>query len=253
MAEVTSYTQGMPAWVELTTGDLDAARRFYGELLGWEFTSDDGEYYICTVRGHQVAGMYGGVGEGGDPPAWTTSMATSDVDATAKRVTDHGGQVLAGPDDAAQWGRYVVATDPAGAPFGAWQAGAMIGSELVNEPGTANWNELSTPNLAAARDFYTGVFGYTWEDVDTGAGGPVYATFSTEGQLAGGAMQSEPGGEPAWRIYFAVPDADAAVATVRRLGGTVVTPPMDSPYGRNAIVKDPQGATFVVISGGGAG
>ena len=52
--------------------------------------------------------------------------------------------------------------------------------------------------------------------------------------------------------YFAVADADDAVARASDLGGTVVRPPWDSPYGRMAVLADDQGAVFAVGSNTGA-
>jgi predicted enzyme related to lactoylglutathione lyase len=51
-----------------------------------------------------------------------------------------------------------------------------------------------------------------------------------------------------WHVYFAVEDCDAACAKVTELGGSVVTPPEDTPYGRLATVKDPMGATFKLMT-----
>ena len=53
-------------------------------------------------------------------------------------------------------------------------------------------------------------------------------------------------------MYFAVDDADAAVEKVTELGGSVLRPPMDMPYGRHADVADPQGAMFALIKPAGA-
>jgi len=52
---------------------------------------------------------------------------------------------------------------------------------------------------------------------------------------------------PHWRVYFEVDDCDAATAKVTELGGSVLRPPMDMPYGRHADVADPQGAMFSLI------
>jgi predicted enzyme related to lactoylglutathione lyase len=59
----------------------------------------------------------------------------------------------------------------------------------------------------------------------------------------------QPAGTPAyWGTYFAVADTDAAVARVVELGGNVVAPAWDSPYGRMAVVSDDQGAMFALMS-----
>jgi predicted enzyme related to lactoylglutathione lyase len=254
MAEVTSYAPGTPSWVDLQTSDPEGARAFYGELFGWELEvggPETGNYALARLRGHNVAGLGGEPAPQGMPTAWTTYFATDDVDGTVKRITDAGGQVMIEPMDVMDQGRMAIASDPTGAVFGLWQAGKMPGASLVNEPGTLSWNELATRDLDGARRFYAAVFGHGWDDVDTGEGGPPYATFSVQGRSVGGGMQMDdswPAQVPAhWRPYFTVDDTDAAVAAVGRLGGSVQMPPTDSPYGRMAAVSDPQGGNFSVI------
>ncbi len=254
MGQVTSYASGTPAWVDLMTSDPEGSRRFYGELFGWDFQvgpAEAGHYTMCQLHGLDVAGMGGDPAPEPMPTAWTTYMAIDDADAAAKRIVDNGGQLMMGPMDVMDQGRMAVAIDPTGAVFGLWQAGRHHGASLVNEPGTVSWNQVETRDLDAARRFYSAVFGYSWDDVDTGPGGPAYATFSVQGRVAGGALKMDdswPANIPAhWMPYFAVADTDAAVATVGRLGGTVQLPPMDSPYGRFAVVSDPQGGVFTVI------
>ncbi len=254
MAEVKSYAPGTPSWVDLMTSDPEGARAFYGELFGWEFEiggPETGNYTMCRVRGGSVAGMGGQPAPDGMPTAWTTYMAIDDADAAARRAADSGGTLTMEPLDVGAEGRMALATDPTGAVFGIWQAGNHTGASLVNEPGALSWNELATRDLDAARRFYSAVFGYGWEDVDTGPEGPPYATFSVGGQAVGGAMQM--GDQYAaevpsyWMPYFGVADPDAATATGQRLGGSVMMPPTDSPYGRFAVLRDPQGGVFTVI------
>jgi predicted enzyme related to lactoylglutathione lyase len=254
MPEVTSYAPGTPCWVDLQTSDPAGSRAFYGELFGWELEIGPPEtmsYTLARLRGRNVAALGGEPAPQGMPTAWTTYFATDDVDGTAKRIADAGGQVTVEPLDVMDQGRMAIASDPTGAFFGLWQAGAMIGASLVNEPGALSWNELATRDLDAARRFYAAVFDHGWEEVDTGEGGPPYATFSVQGRAVGGALQMDaswPAGIPAhWRPYFTVADTDATVAAVERLGGGVQMPPTDSSYGRMAAVSDPQGGGLSVI------
>ena len=59
-----------------------------------------------------------------------------------------------------------------------------------------------------------------------------------------------PEGVPAhWPVYFAVPDTDAALDRVVDLGGSVVQPAENTPYGRLAAAADPTGATFKLVAG----
>ena len=254
MPQVKSYAAGTPCWLDLMTSDPEAARTFYGGLFGWDLEVGPPEtmsYTQARIGGLAVAGLSGERKPDDIPVAWTTYLASDDVDATVREIAAAGGTVNITPVDVMDQGRMAVATDPQGAVFGLWQAGRHIGSELVNEPGTVCWNELMTPDLDATRRFYSAVFGYDWDDVDTGEGGPPYATFAVDGRPVGGAMQLDPRQAsttpPSWMADFAVADADATVAKARELGGGVSVPATDSSYGRFAILTDPQGGAFAVI------
>lgn len=252
--EMSSYPAGTPSWVDLTTSDPEGARAFYGALFGWDFDiggPETGHYTMCRLRGQDVAGLGGMPAPEGMPTVWTTYLASDDVQATGKLVTDSGGTLIMEPMQVMEFGSMLIGTDPVGAAFGAWQAGTITGAQLVNEPGSIVWNELATPDLDAAQAFYSKLFDYGWDDVDTGEGGPRYRTFSVGGRTVGGALQMDEqwqGVPPHWMLYFEVGDVDAAVESVQRLGGGVGVPPTDSAFGRFAVVSDPQGAHFTVMA-----
>ena len=139
---------------------------------------------------------------------------------------------------------------PAAGFLGVWQAGGHKGAQLVNEPGSLTWNELLTRDVPAAKAFGEAVFG--WRPVDQDVGGFTYTIVNLgEKAVAGMAPmpQGVPDGAPSyWLTYFAVGDADAAVAKVQEQGGTLTMPPMEAEgIGRFAVVADPQGASFGVI------
>jgi predicted enzyme related to lactoylglutathione lyase len=253
MAERTSYAPGTPSWVDLTATDLDSALAFYGGLFGWEFEDageEAGHYHQALVRGKRVAGL--GPAMGAAPPAayWTTYLSGSDVDAHAAAIKGNGGQVMFGPMDVMGQGRMLIAQDPTGAMFGVWQPLAHTGAELVNENATLAWDELMTRDLAAATRFYGAAFGLTFEDLpDTPSGD--YQIIKVSGNIAGGiwSMSDEvPAETPAsWMVYFALDDVDAGFERAKELGGELLREPADSPYGRFAPVRDPQGAVFTLI------
>ena len=75
-----------------------------------------------------------------------------------------------------------------------------------------------------------------------------YTLFEVDGQMVGGTIAPQMPGVPNhWHVYFAVTDADAAVAKATELGGTVMAEPFDTPVGRMAVVSDPQGAVFSIM------
>ena len=246
-----AWPEGTPCWVELGVDDIDKAVAFYRALFGWEVERDGtaaGGYVNCTVGGRKVAGI-GSKLDDDRPAVWTTYLAAGDVDEVAGKITAAGGRVLAGPFDVMDLGRMTVALDPTGAAFGVWRARAHIGVELANEPSALVWNEQLSGDLDAAKRFYRAVFGYTYDDIENGS----YAMLKVAGRVAGGlgALDSDapPSTPPHWRTYFEVPVTDAACVKVAELGGQVVAPPTDTPYGRLARVTDDQGAHFYVIQG----
>jgi uncharacterized protein len=253
MAEITSYDEGTPCWVDLMTPDIQRAKQFYSDLFGWEYI-DTGEmgggYQLATKNGKMVAGIGPQMPDQTGPAVWTAYLWADDADAVGERVMKAGGSVLMGPMDVPQAGRMSIASDPTGAVFGVWQGREHRGSQLANEPGAFTWNEELTDKPSQARAFYEEVFGYTYDAFPDFPG--EYHTFNVRGQQRGG-IGMKPSDAPAgtpnfWNNYFSVADTDAAVATVTRNGGTVRVPATDMPVGRMAVVADMAGSQFSVIS-----
>jgi predicted enzyme related to lactoylglutathione lyase len=251
--ELSSYATGTPCWVDVSSTDLDRSVDFYTGLFGWEAQRDPrpeaGGYTMFTLRGKYVAAA-SPVWQEGMPSVWTTYIASDDVDATAAKARAAGGNVMMEPFDVLDAGRMTVVQDPTGAVFGVWQAGRHHGSELANEPGSFNWNELNTRDLAAAMRFYEAVFGVEVELQDLG--GSEYGVVKVDGRGVAGMRHLEAPEDqvPAhWQTVFAVDDCERALARAEELGGQKLMEPMDVPsIGRFALVQDPVGATFQVIA-----
>lgn len=244
------WPAGAPCWVDLAVPDVNAATEFYAAILGWTYADtgeEFGHYQMCRRGGRSAAGI-GPLYSADQPPAWTTYFASDAVDSTAQKITDNGGTLLAGPFDVSDSGRLCVALDPQGAAFGAWQVAGHLGAEIYNEPGALVWNEAAVPDPDAARKFYAAVLGYSYQPVE--GAGPAYTTFHLEGDPLGGIGgldDSPPGAPPHWMIYFMVADTDVAVAAATERGAMVLAGPLDTPYGRMAMITDPQGATFAIM------
>jgi uncharacterized protein len=249
----TRWPAGTPCWAEVSADDVPAAVAFYGALFGWDIRSDTpgaGGYSIAHSGGRIVAAVSPKMGPPGAPSAWTTYLATDDVEASAAAIAAAGGQLLAGPLDIAAEGRMAVARDPAGAVFGLWQGGRTTGIGRANEPGALAWNEQFSRDQAGSLAFYTAVFGYGGQDMS--GDGFRYEALTVDGHIIGG-LGEYPAETPAetaaaWATYFAVAGTDAAVARVTELGGRVVQPARDSPFGRVAVVADSEGAMFSLIT-----
>jgi predicted enzyme related to lactoylglutathione lyase len=261
MTKVQDVTFGTPCWMDLMTSDIAGAKTFYGELFGWSFYDSGEEYghYMIASKGEDgVAGLMQKGPEMGDAPdAWTIYLAARDANATAEAITGHGGNVLYPPMEVGSLGVMAAAQDPTGAYFGIWEPKEHRGFTVYGEQGAPVWHELLTRDFATATDFYAKAFDVEIGDMPgtDGAGGegPAYKTFNADGDAKAGIMDAAEGilpeGVPSnWNVYYGVDDTDATAAKAQELGGTVMAPPADTPWGRFALLTDPTGGIFAVIS-----
>ncbi|HEY2204824.1 MAG TPA: VOC family protein [Pseudonocardia sp.] len=244
----THWPAGTPNWVDISVPDVDAALAFYGPVIGWTFHdsgAEYGNYRIAMVNDRSVAGI-GPMQAPGQPTAWLVYLASDDADATAKMITEHGGRLLLEPGDIGEVGRIAVATDSTGGAFGVFQGKTQVGTEVVDEPGSLVWEDCRLTDVAEGRRFYQEVFGYTFDEVP-GMPESEYAMFVVGDRPGGGmgGMFGAPEGTPShWLAYFTVADVDAAVETLRQLGGSMVQAAENTPFGRIGMYADPFGARF---------
>lgn len=256
MPEVATYAPAIPVWADLATSDLEAAKKFYRQLFGWDLqTAPDpeaGGYTMAALKGKDVVGL-GPQMSKDQPPMWSVYFGTDDADATARKVTEAGGQVIAPPFDVLKSGRMAVFQDPSDAYFSVWQPGEHRGFGVTEAPNSFAWAELNTRGLEKVKAFYQKVFGWAIKSSPMGEGMPPYTEWQLNGKSIGGGM--EMGSQmpaqvpPHWLVYIAVSDTDAAAKKVSELGGRVNFPPSDYPGGRFAVVADPQGAVFGLLTG----
>jgi predicted enzyme related to lactoylglutathione lyase len=254
MPEITRYLQGQFSWADLMTPSIDDSKRFYSGLFGWD-TRDQplpppmgGAYTTCTVRGRAVVGMGPQPPQmKGAPAVWSCYVNVEDVDAIAARVVKNGGKVVMPPMDVMSEGRMLTIQDPSGAMLGCWQPKNHNGAQLQNEPSTLSWFELLTRDVPKAKSFFSAVFGWRFKD------SPEYSEMHL-GELAIGGMMTMPAEMPAsvppyWSPYFTVVDVAATCAKASQLGGSIFMPPTEIPnVGTFAVIGDPQGGTFNVIT-----
>ncbi|WP_137991796.1 VOC family protein [Streptomyces vilmorinianum] len=248
--------EGTPVWTDAMFTDVEGAKSFYGEVLGWTFgeaSSEFGNYTQAYRDGKAVAAVVPPMPGQDAPPqsAWCLYFSSPDVAATAEKIKNSGGTLIMEPMAVGDFGSMCLAQDPTGVLFGVWQPGAHEGFELEGETGSFAWAEVFTREPGKSDDFFASVFGYNSkkmkdEHID-------YKVFDLGGEMPVlGRMTMTPEDFPAEipsyiQIYFAVDNCDQAVEKAEKLGGQKVFGPMGSPFGRFAAIVDPQGAAFAVI------
>ena len=253
--------QGSNVWYELMTTDPDAATEFYGDVVGWtigERIPGDQDYRMI---GRSDGGFAGGVlgltsemQQHGAKPIWLGYIGVDDVDATVSKIEAKGGKTLMPAFDIPQ-GRIAMVADPQGNPFYVMKpippadkpdAESDVFSATAEQ--RIGWNELSTADPVAARQFYGDVFGWTSADFMPMGEFGEYRFLAHNGATIGAVCGVMPGGHASWRYYIRVPSIAKAVEVVKARGGTISMGPHEVPGGDYIIIgNDPQGAEFALV------
>jgi hypothetical protein len=247
-------------WHDYNTPDVDAAKRFYGELLGWHFFQGGGPEYQHVQVGER---NIGGVMKYDGHAHWLGYVAADNVDETLKVAAQHGGKILLPPKDLPKIGRFAMLADPQGGMVAPFHHLTDHGAPDMNDPpalSTVAWNDLMATNAAAAASFYAQVFDWGVEPLDFGAAG-TYRMLTRIGEKnqagddrnAGGVAEASGLPHAEWVHYFLVADVDKATEQAQRLGGSVRISPSPLPRppwpegGRFSQIIDPQKAPFGLI------
>lgn len=242
---------GKFVWHNLVTTDAEAARRFYGELFGWEFTiKKDGRYSVISYRGKNVGGIVDATLSDKRPKAgfWLTSISVPDVDQALAAAVEAGAKRLEDPRDIAGVGRAAAIEDATGAVV------HLLTSENgdppdVKEPpmNTWLWHELLARDPDRAADFYKNAFGYRVERLADNPKKEYEVLWSSGAPRAG--VHKNPFHEEhsTWLPYIRVEDPAAFAKRATELGGRVVVPAHeDIRKGTLAVVVDPSGAPLAL-------
>lgn len=260
MVLVSADVLGAPCWLSLMARDLQAAERFYGSVLGWQFRRGvfGRASSLAELDGVPVAGIGAMARELAVPVAWTVYFAVDDADAAVARVRERGGTVGVGPVSYPPRGRAALATDREGALFGIWE-GQVLSEWRVGEGREAPaWVELHTRDAFDAAVFYGealewaadeggGCCDVSYEEdqvVLRQAGRPVARLNSGPVEAAA----ERPQLRPRWLAHFKVPDLKVAQAVVVENGGSIL--PDAAGWGngqqQRVTVSDPDGGLFTL-------
>ncbi len=243
-----------PIWVDNSSKDPVANRTFYADLLGWELdTNEDPQYggYTTAKRDGGDAAGFGGQQDPNMPPSvWNLYIATPDAQATVAAATAAGGKVIVPPFPIGTMGTSAFIADPSGAVFGLWQAAEMPGFGYQGTNGFG-WTELNARGVDKVIPFYQQVFGWGHRASDMGEGRTYHEFLDGEESLAGAwemSPQLPPQVPSYWLVYFAVDDVGATHEQAVKAGATSFMGATDFPGGQFAILSDPQGGMFGLLT-----
>lgn len=252
---MAAHPEGTPCWADAMFSDVEGAKSFYGDVLGWTFgeaSSEYGNYTQAYSDGKAVAAVVPPMPGQEGQSAWCLYFASPDVNATATKIRDNGGDVLMEPMQVGDFGSMLLARDPGGVVFGVWQAGLHEGFEVMGVPGAYVWAEIFTREPEKSDAFFPAVFPYRAKQMDDPTNPDMdFRVFDLGANPVLGRMKMTeefpPEVPPYINVYFTVDDCDAAVDRATKHGGILRFGPMDTPFGRFAALSDPQGASFSVI------
>lgn len=118
------------------------------------------------------------------------------------------------------------------------------------EPGAVLWRDLTVPNAAALRDFYSAVVGWKPQPLSMGEYDDYCMNLPGSGETVAGichARGSNANVPPQWLIYITVADVAAAAEKCRALGGRVLDGPRMMGRQNFCVIRDPAGAVAALI------
>lgn len=241
MAEnrASAYGEGVPCWVDAQLPDVQAGKRFYGELFGWTFEErpEAPAGSVWAYREGEPVAALARKTDGRLPTVWTVYFSTPDAEALADRVWAAGGQVVTAPVPVGDLGTTALVTDSEGAVFGLWEPGGHPGFGRRHETGTFVWAELYARDVEAANTFYGDLF----HDALFGPDARPDFGRAAVSEVFPAEMP------PHFVVHFLVEDCETALGEVNGLGGRVQAPPFETSYGKVAVVTDNQGASFALL------
>ncbi|MFY9696647.1 MAG: VOC family protein [Xanthobacteraceae bacterium] len=250
-------SHGHFVWYELTTTDMEAAKAFYTEVMGWrtrDASMPDTAYTLFSVGKASVSGLTDLPEEArrmGAAPRWIGYVGVDNMEATVDRIKRLGGIVHVPPTEIPNVSCFSVIADPQMAMLTLvkWLNPAEEQPAALGEPGRVGWHELLAADWEKAFAFYSELFGWRKADAQIGSMG-TYQKFSAGGQTIGG-MSTKPPMVPVpfWLYYFNTDDIDAAAERVKAGGGRILEGPLEvRGGGRVARCTDPQGAMFALAA-----
>ncbi len=244
--EVTAAARGTICIVELNTPDMEHAGGYYADIFDWKTVEAlaVSDYGFFQQQDKTVASLRR-IADGDS--FWLPYILVDDAQRMLAQAADLGARLHADVTEIAGVARTAVVEDPAGGVIGFWEPRGHNGAELTAVNGSLWWNELLTPDVDAARDFYARLLG--WTAVDSQMRDGPYAVFEYDARSMAGLSQAPArGDEQRWRPIFSVSDCRAVVDRAEELGGEIEHAVQTiGRVGTLGVMRDPGGAVFAVV------
>ncbi|MCO4771454.1 MAG: VOC family protein [Deltaproteobacteria bacterium] len=246
-----AYKTNHFCWHGIITTDLDKATAFYGSALPFDVqTADMGGEPVAMVAAAEIPRAHIALPQmDGVPSHWSSYFRVEDVDASTNAAVAAGGTLVVPGTDIPP-GRFSVVSSPSGATFCLFHEADEATSQNApgGTPGSVHWTELWSKDIDADLAWLNASFGITTETMEMPSG-PYYLLQSGEETIGGAMTSTEEKAPSMWLPWIEVSDVDATVTSIDSAGGNAVSPLMDVPnVGRMAVVSDPTGGVFGVIT-----
>lgn len=243
-----AWPVGRVAWDDIGALDREAEARFYVSLFGWRGVDAPhprvGIYTTMFAGAAPVAGLYEINAEArarGVPPHWLAYVAVADAETSTREAERAGWRVVSGPAAGGN-GRIGIVRAPAGGLLGALAPERPFVAASPTTLGAVAAHELEIDGADEADAARTKALYRAWpgwesrDDALIGADGAAAATLRVR----------RGGGGARWIAWVNVLDCGEAVRRALALGATLEDGCHDSPLGRGALVRDPEGIVFGV-------
>jgi predicted enzyme related to lactoylglutathione lyase len=245
------YHPGKFVWYDLMTTDIQAVKKFYGELFGWTFEdvgTVDVPYTIIQNNGITIGGIFAldKSRSKSDQSQWISFLSVENMESAVEYVKKNKGKIYTEPFDLPDRGKVAVAIDPQGSVIAL--VNSSSGDTKDDEPVYNEWlwTELWTDDVDASLNFYNGMFGYENKTYMTQAETKYYVLRNEDEGRAGVVKIMLEGVKPNWMPYIAVKDPSETISKVEKLGGKVLIDQKGIAGNRAAIIADPSGGVFTV-------
>ena len=230
-------SHGRFVWYELMTTNVDMAKAFYADVVGWgaqRISVPGSAYSLLTAGDSPVAELMSLPEEAARrsaTPHWTGYVEVDDVDGAVEMTKRFGGTVYVPPTNVPGVSRFAIVADPQMATLAVVKGLKPRQEPLagLGAPGRVGWHELLAADWEKAFAFYSALFGWRKSDGHVGLLG-AYQGFAAGATTIGGMFTKPPTlPHPFWLYYFNVADVEAAANRVEARGGQILYGPLEAP------------------------